>query len=55
MFVKVKVLKALVEKEIPSQGFLDGIPHCKESALMATSMRMREIKESLADYFTDDF
>ena len=49
------MMKALVEKEIPSQGFLHGMPHCKESALMATSMRIREIKESLADYFTDDF
>ncbi|KAI0763568.1 hypothetical protein BD413DRAFT_616225 [Trametes elegans] len=49
------VMKAMVEREIPSQGFLDGIPHCRESALLATSMRMREIKESLADYFSDDF
>ncbi|KAI0755097.1 hypothetical protein C8Q80DRAFT_1093596 [Daedaleopsis nitida] len=49
------MMKALVDREIPSQGFLDGMPHCKESALVATSMRMREIKESLADYFSDDF
>ncbi len=49
------MMKALVEREIPSQGFLDGMPHCRESALMATSMRTREIKESLADYFSDEF
>ncbi|KAI0632319.1 hypothetical protein C8Q77DRAFT_1218732 [Trametes polyzona] len=49
------VMKAMVEREIPSQGFLDGIPHCRESALIATTMRMREIKDSLADYFSDDF
>ncbi|KAI9058248.1 hypothetical protein FKP32DRAFT_1659419 [Trametes sanguinea] len=48
-------MKAMVEREIPSQGFLDGMPHCRESALVATTMRMREIKESLADYFSDDF
>ncbi|KAH9889764.1 hypothetical protein C8Q73DRAFT_653099 [Cubamyces lactineus] len=49
------VMKAMVEREIPSQGFLDGMPHCRESALVATTMRMREIKESLADYFSDEF
>ena len=49
------MMKALVEKEIPSQGFLDGMPYCKESALFATTMRVREIKDSLADYFSDDF
>ncbi|KAI0826848.1 hypothetical protein BC628DRAFT_1338692 [Trametes gibbosa] len=49
------VMKAMVDREIPSQGFLDGLPHCRESALVATSMRMREIKESLADYFSDEF
>lgn len=49
------VMKAMVGGEIPSQGFLDGMPHCRESALVATTMRMREIKESLADYFSDDF
>lgn len=47
-------IKALVESTISSQGFLDGIPHCRESALIATTMRMREIKESLADYFSDE-
>ncbi|KAK7681599.1 hypothetical protein QCA50_015332 [Cerrena zonata] len=30
------MVKALMEKEIPSQGFLDGMPHCRESALLAT-------------------
>lgn len=49
------MMKALVEKEIPSQGFMDGMPYCKESALFATTIRMREIKDSLADYFSDDF
>lgn len=48
------MVKALTEKEIPSQGFLDGMPHCKESAMFATSLRVREIRESLADYFFDD-
>jgi hypothetical protein len=46
-------IKALVEKEIPTQGMLDGLPNCRENALQATSQKVREIRESLADYFTD--
>lgn len=49
------MMKAMVGGDIPSQGFLDGMPHCKESALYATTMKVREIKDSLADYFSDDF
>ncbi|THH30049.1 hypothetical protein EUX98_g4138 [Antrodiella citrinella] len=49
------MVKALVEAQIPSQGFLEGIPHCRESARVATQIRVREIKDSLADYFSDEF
>ena len=49
------MMKALVEREIPSQGFLDGLPYCKESALFATTTRVREIRDTLADHFSDDF
>ncbi len=49
------MMKALVEKEIPSQGFLDGMINCKENAMFATTMRVREIKDSLADHFSDEF
>lgn len=49
------MVKALMEKEIPSQGFLDGMPHCRESALFATTLRVREFRDSLADHFSDDF
>jgi len=48
-------MKALVEKEIQSQGILDGLPHCRESALIATTMEVRRFKETLADYFSDEF
>ena len=49
------MMKALVKDEIPSQGYLDGMPYCKDSALAVVSMGFREIKECLADRFTDDF
>lgn len=49
------MMKAFVEEKIPSQGFLDGITTCRESALIATKARVREFRESLADYFSDDF
>ena len=49
------MMKALLEQEIPSQGFLEDMPHCRKGALLATTMRMRELKDSLADYFSDDF
>lgn len=48
-------MKALVESEIPSQGMLDGMPHCKENALVATSSKLQEIRDTLADCFNDDF
>ncbi|CCM04931.1 uncharacterized protein FIBRA_07128 [Fibroporia radiculosa] len=48
-------MKALVEKDMQPQGISDGLPHCKESALMVTTMKVREFKETLTDYFTDDF
>lgn len=49
------MVKALMESQIPSQGFLDGIPSCRESALVATQMRVREIRDALADHFMDEF
>ena len=49
------MMKALAKDEIPSQGIMDGMLQCKETALFAVSMRFREIKDSLADHFTDDF
>lgn len=47
------VIKALVEREIPTQGLLDGMPWCKENALAVTSAKVKEIQENLADYFSD--
>jgi hypothetical protein len=47
------VIRALVEREIPTQGMLDGMPWCKENALAVTSSKVREIQNSLADYFSD--
>ncbi|KAH9947630.1 hypothetical protein B0H21DRAFT_738207 [Amylocystis lapponica] len=48
-------MKALVEGEIQAQGILDRLPSCKENALIATSMKVREFKEMLTDYFSDEF
>jgi len=49
------MLKTMIAGEIPSQGFLDGIPHCQENAMYSATLRIREIKDGLADYFSDDF
>jgi hypothetical protein len=49
-------MKAIVEGEFPSAGIAtDDVPCCKENALAATSVRVAEVRESLADHFTDDF
>ena len=49
-------MKAIVEGEFLSAGIVaDDIPCCKENALGATSARVAEVRESLADHFTDDF
>ncbi|KIK97067.1 hypothetical protein PAXRUDRAFT_825309 [Paxillus rubicundulus Ve08.2h10] len=53
LVVAETILKALVECEIPTQGLLEGMPWCKENALAATAGKLKEIQESLADYFTD--
>lgn len=55
VMVAESTMRALVKDDIPSQGFLDGMQTCKENALFAVSMRIREIKESLADHFMDEF
>ncbi|KAG2359638.1 hypothetical protein BDR07DRAFT_1452278 [Suillus spraguei] len=47
------VTKALVEREIPTQGMLDGMPWCKDNVLAAVAGKVKEVQESLADYFTD--
>ncbi|OJA09328.1 hypothetical protein AZE42_05459 [Rhizopogon vesiculosus] len=47
------VAKALVELEIPTQGMLDGMPWCKDNVLAAVAGKLKEVQESLADYFTD--
>lgn len=46
-------LKAFIEREIQVHGLLDAMPWCKENALLATAGKLKEIQESLADYFTD--
>jgi len=49
-------MKAIVEGEFSSAGVVaDDIPCCKENALAATFARVAEVRESLADHFTDDF
>ncbi|KAG9315651.1 hypothetical protein JVU11DRAFT_3296 [Chiua virens] len=46
-------LKALIEREIPTHGLLDAMQWCKENAMAATAGKLKEMQESLADYFTD--
>jgi hypothetical protein len=53
MMLAESVIKALVEREIPTQGLLDGMPWCKDNALVVTSAKVREIQDCLADYFSD--
>ncbi|KAF9645793.1 hypothetical protein BDM02DRAFT_3100854 [Thelephora ganbajun] len=49
-------MKAMVEGEFSSAGIAaDDVPCCKENALAATSAKVAEVRESLADHFTDDF
>ncbi|GJE97119.1 hypothetical protein PsYK624_133300 [Phanerochaete sordida] len=55
VMVAESTMRVLVKEDIPSQGFLDGMQTCKENALFVVSMRIRELKESLADHFMDDF
>ncbi|KAH7909811.1 hypothetical protein BJ138DRAFT_1154339 [Hygrophoropsis aurantiaca] len=47
------VIRALVDRDIPTQGLLDGMPWCKDNAVLATAGKVKEIQETLADYFTD--
>ncbi|KAH7925601.1 hypothetical protein BV22DRAFT_1112228 [Leucogyrophana mollusca] len=47
------VVKALVDGNIPTQGMLDGMPWCKDNALAAAAGKVKELQETLADYFTD--
>jgi hypothetical protein len=47
------VFKALVEREIHTQGMLDAMPWCKDNVLAAVAGKAKEVQESLADYFTD--
>lgn len=55
VMVAESIMRALVRDEIPPQGFFDGMQACKETALYAVSIRIREIKDNLADHFVDDF
>ncbi|KZT64286.1 hypothetical protein DAEQUDRAFT_732845 [Daedalea quercina L-15889] len=46
-------MKMLLDNNSGPNG-LEGLPACKESAMMMTAMKVREFKESLTDYFIDD-
>ena len=47
------VMKALVERKIPTQGMLDAMPWYRDSALAATANKVKEMQDTMADYFTD--
>lgn len=53
MILAESTLKAYMEREVPTHGMLDAMPWCRENALVATAGKLKEIQESLADYFTD--
>ena len=49
-------VKAIVEGDCLSAGIAaDDVPCCKENALAATYAKVAEVRESLADHFTDEF
>jgi len=48
------MMKSIVKGEIPPHGVLEGVYHCKENVLAVMTIRFKEIKENLADYFSDD-
>lgn len=48
------IMKTLLDNSAPLLAGLDGVPACKESAVVMTAMKVREFKESLPDYFMDD-
>ncbi|KAI0802026.1 hypothetical protein BC629DRAFT_1284711 [Irpex lacteus] len=48
-------MAAFVEGKLNPRGVLDDVYQCKESALAMMSMRFKEIKDNLADHFSDDF
>ena len=48
------LMKTLLDNNAQLLAGLDGVPACKESAVVMTAMKVREFKESLPDYFMDD-
>lgn len=53
MMLAESTVKALVSGEIPTQGLLDEMPHCRQNALVVTSAKVKEIQDGLAAYFVD--
>lgn len=47
------MLKTLMERDMPTPGLLEAMPWCKEQTLIATAGKIRDIQESLVDYFVD--
>lgn len=48
------VLRALVKHEIPSEGLLDALGvECGKNALVATGEKLKELQNSLVDFFAD--
>ena len=46
---------AFVEGRVNPHGALDDVWQCKENVLAVMSIRFKEIKDNLADHFSDDF
>ena len=54
MMLAKSVLEALVDSSIPAEGLVDEISDvCLKSAVKATQSRMKELQDTLVDYFSD--
>ncbi|KIM66809.1 hypothetical protein SCLCIDRAFT_1210863 [Scleroderma citrinum Foug A] len=47
------MLKTLIDRDTPTPGMLEAMPWCRDQALIAMAGKVKEIQESLADYFVD--
>lgn len=54
ILTKLMLAECTMKALLDNNAHLDGLPACKESAMVMTAMKVREFKESLTDYFVED-
>lgn len=54
LIIVESLMKTLLDNNAQLLAGLDGVPACRESAVVMTAMRVREFQEALPDYFKDD-